>query len=131
MGLATLSSPAQEATAPRVLANSPAAYPEVAERLRLSGVVKVQVVIGTDGLITDVKLIGGRPLSSTPSRKNWKFALASTETHTINFQPYSLPSISDSIAPSRLGNTGNFLRAFFPLLYAPPRLSASRPICRL
>jgi TonB family protein len=93
MGLATLTSPAQEATTRKVLANPPAAYPEVAKRLRLSGVVKVQVVIGTDGLIKDVKLIGGHPLfvnAVQETLKSWKYAPASTETRTtleFNFQP--------------------------------------------
>jgi TonB family protein len=91
LGAAAPSSRAQEAR--KVINNPQAPYPEVARRLRLSGVVKVQVLIGTDGTIKEVKLIGGHPIfvnSVEETLKSWKYAPASTETRTnleFNFQP--------------------------------------------
>lgn len=64
--------------------NSPTpTYPETARRFRVSGVVKVQVVIAADGQIKDVKVIGGHPLlvnAVQETLKNWKYAPASGET---------------------------------------------------
>jgi TonB family protein len=89
--LATVNLPAQET---RKLISSPApAYPEMARKLRLIGVVKLQVVIAPDGKITSTKVIGGHPLlvnSVEETLKNWKYAPASTETTTqleFNFHP--------------------------------------------
>ena len=74
--------------------NSPSpTYPEMARQLRLSGVVKVQVVIAPDGQIKDVKIIGGHPLlvsAVQETLKNWKYAPASSETTAnlvFNFHP--------------------------------------------
>jgi TonB family protein len=67
----------------RVLSNPEPPYPEVARRLRLSGVVKVQVTIAPDGKIKDAKITGGHPIfvnSVEQTLKEWKYAPASTET---------------------------------------------------
>lgn len=67
----------------RVLSNPEPPYPEVARRLRLSGVVKVQVTIAPDGKINDAKITGGHPIvvnSVEQTLKEWKYAPASTET---------------------------------------------------
>jgi len=74
--------------------NSPApAYPEVARRMRLTGVVKVQVVIGPDGRIKDKTVIGGHPVlvsAVEETLKNWKYTPAGGETTAqleFNFHP--------------------------------------------
>ncbi len=77
----------------KVLSNPVPAYPEVARRLRLTGVVKVQVVIGTDGRIKEKTVIGGHPVlvsAVEETLKNWKYAPAGGETTTqleFNFHP--------------------------------------------
>jgi TonB family protein len=77
----------------RVLTNPEPPYPEVAKRLRLSGVVKVQVIIATDGKIKDVKVVGGHPIfvnSVEETLKSWKYAPSGTETTTtleFTFKP--------------------------------------------
>ena len=77
----------------KVLSNPAPTYPEVARRLRLTGVVKVQVVIGTDGRIKEKNVIGGHPIlvsAVEDTLKNWKYAPASGETTTqleFNFRP--------------------------------------------
>lgn len=73
--------PAQENR--KALANPTPTYPETARRFRLSGVVKVQVLIAPDGQIKDVKVIGGHPLlvnAVQDALRNWKYAPASGET---------------------------------------------------
>jgi TonB family protein len=77
----------------KVLSNPVPVYPEVARRLRLTGVVKVQVVIGADGRIKEKNVIGGHPIlvsAVEDTLKNWKYAPASGETTTqleFNFHP--------------------------------------------
>ena len=89
LGVANLQ--AQESR--KAVSNPVPAYPEVARRLRLTGVVKVQVVIGTDGRIKDKTVIGGHPVlvsAVEEALKNWKYAHASAETTTqleFNFHP--------------------------------------------
>ena len=68
-------------------------YPETARQFRLSGVVKVQILIAPDGRIKDVKVIGGHPLlvnAVQDTLKSWKYAPASGETTAtlvFNFHP--------------------------------------------
>ena len=70
----------------KLISNPTPTYPEVARRMRLEGVVKVQVVIGPDGRIKQTSVIGGHPLlvsSVEETLKNWKYAPAGSETTTI------------------------------------------------
>jgi TonB family protein len=77
----------------KVLANPVPNYPDVAKRLRLVGVVKVQVVIGPDGKIKETNFIGGHPIlvsAVEETLKEWKYAPASGETTAqlvFNFHP--------------------------------------------
>ena len=67
-----------------MLNNPTPAYPETARRFRLSGVVKVLIVlVAPDGQLKDVKVIGGHPLlvnAVQDTLRNWKYAPASGET---------------------------------------------------
>lgn len=84
---------AQEAR--KVLAQSQPDYPELAKHLRLAGTVKVQVIIGTDGIIKNTKVVGGNPVlveATLEALKKWKYAPSSSETTTtleFNFHPPS------------------------------------------
>ena len=65
------------------LNNPTPTYPETARRFRLTGVVKVQVLVAPDGQIKDVKVLGGHPVlvsAVQDALKNWKYAPASGET---------------------------------------------------
>jgi TonB family protein len=58
-------------------------YPPIARRMNLNGVVKVELVIGADGTIKSVKVLGGRPvLADAVQRavKNGKYAPGPSET---------------------------------------------------
>ncbi len=91
LSLAGLNLTAQENR--KVISNPVPTYPATARRFRLSGVVKVQVVIAPDGHITDTKVIGGHPLlvnAVQETLRNWKYAPASSETTALlefRFQP--------------------------------------------
>ena len=93
MGL-SLAGATLQAQETRKALNSPTpVYPETARQFRLSGVVKVQIVIAPDGQIKDVKVIGGHPVlvnAVQDTLKNWKYAPASSETTAtlvFNFHP--------------------------------------------
>jgi len=89
--LAAVNLPAQEGR--KLLSNPTPPFPEIARRMHLAGVVKVQIVIAPDGKITSTKVLGGHPLfvsSVEDALKNWKYAPASAETTTqleFNFHP--------------------------------------------
>ena len=81
LSLTAMNLPAQESR--KVISNPVPAYPEIARRLRLEGVVKVQIVIGPDGRVKETKVIGGHPILVTAvedTLKSWKYAAASSET---------------------------------------------------
>jgi TonB family protein len=77
----------------KAIAKPVPAYPETARRLGLTGVVKVEVVIGSDGRIKETRVIGGHPLlvsAVEETLKNWKYAPANGETTAqlqFNFHP--------------------------------------------
>jgi outer membrane biosynthesis protein TonB len=82
--LSTANLPAQDAR--KAITNPAPPYPEVAKKSRLTGIVKVQVVIAADGHIKSVRPIGGHPLlvdSVKETLKDWKYAPASSETTTV------------------------------------------------
>jgi outer membrane biosynthesis protein TonB len=58
-------------------------YSEFAKKLQVSGVVKVKVLIGADGRIKDIKVIGGHPVlvdCVQTALKDWRYAPAGGET---------------------------------------------------
>ena len=83
--------PAQEGR--KVILNPDPVYPVMAKNFHVTGVVKVQVVITSDGHIKSTQVIGGHPLlvdSVKEALKNWKYAPASGESTVIlefNFHP--------------------------------------------
>jgi len=90
LGLAITAS-AQEGR--KLIAQPAPAYPEVAKRARLSGTVKVEVLIAADGKVKDVKVIGGHPLfvdATIEALKKWKYVPGNAEvtaTLEFNFHP--------------------------------------------
>jgi TonB family protein len=58
-------------------------YPELARRMSISGVVKVQVVVAPNGAVKSTKVVGGHPLlvnAAVDAVKKWRFDAASEET---------------------------------------------------
>jgi TonB family protein len=67
----------------KVLRNPAPVYPVLAKRLNLSGVVKIKAIVGADGQLKQVEVIGGDPVlveSALEAVKEWKYAPAKNDT---------------------------------------------------
>jgi protein TonB len=78
--------PAQDSTPPQgrkvVLRVNPA-YPDLARRMHLAGVVKLQVTIAADGSVKSVSPLGGNPVllkAAQEAVSRWKYTPAPEET---------------------------------------------------
>src|SRR5260370_526103 len=83
MGLSFAAAGAHAQESRKALNSPTPTYPETARRFRLTGVVKVQVLVAADGQVKDVKVLGGHPVlvsAVQDALKNWKYAPASGET---------------------------------------------------
>ena len=61
-------------------------YPEIAKRMHLGGVVKLEVVIRANGTVKSTNALGGAPVlipSATDAVRRWKFEPAPEETTEI------------------------------------------------
>ena len=59
------------------------AYPELARRMSISGVVKIQVVVAPNGSVKNTKIVGGHPVLANAAQdavKKWRFEPAAEET---------------------------------------------------
>ena len=82
--------PAQDSDTPQqarkvVLRVNPA-YPDLAKRLHLSGVVKLRATIAPSGSVKLVEPVGGNPVllkAAQDAVSNWKFAPAPDETREV------------------------------------------------
>jgi len=88
--LATIASgaAAQEESGRKAKSKVVPAYPELARRMRIAGVVKVQVRVGPDGAVKDTRVLGGHPVLAgavLDAVRKWKFEARSQET-TENLQ---------------------------------------------
>jgi len=72
-GLGTVSLRSQEGDAPgskrRVKLMGKPQYPDLAKKLNLSGVVKIEVTIGADGKVKRTRVIGGHPVLAPEAEK--------------------------------------------------------------
>ena len=70
-------------------------YPEIARKMGITGVVKLQVVVAANGTVKETKVIGGHPIlinAAVDAVKKWKFETASAEstgTVEVKFDPGS------------------------------------------
>jgi protein TonB len=74
---------AQEEISRKVKTKVSPAYPDLARRMSISGVVKVQVVVAPNGSVKSTKVVGGHPLlvnAAVDAVKKWRFEAASEET---------------------------------------------------
>jgi TonB family protein len=54
----------------------PPAYPEIAKRMRIEGVIKMSVTVDAEGKVTDVKTISGNrtlSIAAEDAVRKWKF----------------------------------------------------------
>jgi TonB family protein len=63
-------------------------YPELAKRMKITGVVKVQATVDSDGKVVDVKTVSGSRTLSTAAEdavRKWRFA-AGTGTANVEVE---------------------------------------------
>jgi TonB family protein len=69
----------------------PPAYPEIAKRMRIEGVVKMSVTVDAEGKVTDVKTVSGNrtlSIAAEEAVRRWKFeagASVATVDVSMNF----------------------------------------------
>jgi TonB family protein len=65
-------------------------FPDLARKMGISGVVKVQVTVAPNGTVAEAKLVGGHPLLATAALdavKKWRFEAAATgSTGVVEFK---------------------------------------------
>ena len=89
--------PAQKAQdeAPRRIRNRvQPVYPELARKLKLSGVAKVMLTIAPDGKVKDAKIVGGHPVfaeAALNAVKKWKYEPAREATTDLIELRFSRP----------------------------------------
>jgi TonB family protein len=83
--------PARAADQRAVLSRFAPTYPEIAKRMKISGVVRLEVTVDAAGKVTDVKSLSGNHLLSAAAEdavRKWKFEpgpAASTVDVSLNF----------------------------------------------
>ncbi len=63
-------------------------YPELARKMNVAGTVKVEVTIGANGVVKNLKVVGGHPLlvnAATDALRKWKFEAGDETTQVIAF----------------------------------------------
>lgn len=61
-------------------------YPKLADKLHITGGVKIAVIISPDGKVKGVRVVGGHPLlipAATDAAKHWEFAPDRRETSQV------------------------------------------------
>lgn len=75
-----------DGSARKVIAKTAPTYPDIARKMKLTGKVKVEVVITPSGAVTSAKFVGGSPVferNAVDAVKQWRFAPADKETKTV------------------------------------------------
>ena len=79
----TVSAHAQEALGRKVKSRISPAYPEIARKMALTGVVKLEVTVAPNGSVKDTKVIGGNPIlvnAAIDAVKKWRYEPGNDES---------------------------------------------------
>jgi TonB family protein len=77
----------------KILTKVDPVYPDLAKRMHLGGVVKVEAIVRPNGNVKSTRVVGGNPVlieSATDAIRKWKFQTASSESTEIvqlTFEP--------------------------------------------
>ena len=69
-------------------------YPEIAKRMQIGGVVKLEVVVRANERVKSTKVLGGSPVliqAATTAVEKWKFEVAPQETTEVVQVVFELP----------------------------------------
>jgi TonB family protein len=84
---------AQEENGRKVQTKVAPVYPELARRMKITGVVKVQVMVAPNGTVKDVRVVGGHPLLANAvvdAVRKWHYEACpkeTTEDRQFRFDP--------------------------------------------
>ena len=70
----------------KIISRVSPAYPDLAKRMHVGGVVKVEVVVRSNGSVKSARALGGNPVlieSATEAVHKWKFETAAAETTEV------------------------------------------------
>ena len=76
----------QEEISRKVKSKVAPSYPELAKRMGITGVVRIQLTVAANGSIKDAKLLGGHPVLAGPALdavRKWRYDAAPTESTGI------------------------------------------------
>jgi TonB family protein len=68
-------------------------YPELARKMKITGTVKIEVVVSPNGQVKDARVVGGHPVlanAALDAAKRWRFEAASEESSGViefKFEP--------------------------------------------
>ena len=80
------SAPASQSSDRKVVQRVTPDYPELARRMQIKGVVKVEVVVRPNGTVKSTRVLGGSPVlvdAAVAAVGKWKFEIAQAETTEI------------------------------------------------
>jgi TonB family protein len=81
---------AQDSMERKVKSKVSPVYPEIARKMGITGNVKLQLVVSSNGVVKETKVIGGHPIlvnAAMDAVKKWRFETASAEsTGTVEFR---------------------------------------------
>ncbi|MFY9845210.1 MAG: energy transducer TonB [Terriglobales bacterium] len=83
MSSGTSAAQAPDHTERKVVSRIPPFYPEIAKRMRITGVVRLEVVVRANGKVKSSKVLGGSPVLIQPATEavsKWKFETAPEDT---------------------------------------------------
>lgn len=86
LSLVSLCAQAQETGKRRVVDRASPAYPALARRMALEGVVKVDALVAQDGTVKSAEIKGGSPVlteAALDAVRRWKWEPAARESHEI------------------------------------------------
>jgi TonB family protein len=86
LGAQTTQSDAQGEISRKVKSKVPAAYPELARKMNLTGTVKVEIVVLPNGTVKNAKVVGGHPVlanAALEAVKKWRFEPAAVESSGV------------------------------------------------
>jgi len=73
----------------KVLGRVKPIYPELARQMNVSGTVKIEVAVASDGTVKIARPLGGHPLlikSATEAVRKWRYAPGPETTIIVEFQ---------------------------------------------
>jgi TonB family protein len=82
----SLAQQSEPEVARKVVSKVAPAYPDLARRLKLHGVVKLVVVIAPDGAVKSTEVMGGNPVltqAAVDAVRKWKYEAAPEQTHGL------------------------------------------------